>query len=135
MFKRENYIPPITYYLNIASEADVNNHAIPFIKDLSDLEFFNNNLNVIVYNEVKEKPHGPLSVRNSKKIVKTFAKIHLYNGTDNIDELDIINFDTTKYINKIEKENKKLKNQNKKLINSRSWKITKPLRKVRNLRK
>ena len=33
---------------------------------------------------------------------------------------------------KLRKENKKLKRENEKILSSRSWKITKPLRKIRN---
>ena len=33
---------------------------------------------------------------------------------------------------KLKKENKKLKKKNKNLLSSNSWKITKPLRKIRN---
>ena len=46
-----------------------------------------------------------------------------------IDEQSIVNKNQKRTIKKLKKQNKKLKKFNKKIMKSKSWKITKPLRK------
>lgn len=50
-----------------------------------------------------------------------------------IDEQSIVNKNQKRTIKKLKKQNKKLKKFNKKIMKSKSWKVTKPLRKVTSL--
>lgn len=79
LFKRENYIPDITYYVNTASAPDLERHCIPFINDIKELDCFDDQLTVHFYKEVKDKPHGPLPNDKSIEIIRSFAKDNLYN--------------------------------------------------------
>lgn len=51
IFKRENYIPLMTYLVNISSENDVKNQFVPFISRLSSLEDFKKKVEVILYRD------------------------------------------------------------------------------------
>lgn len=82
LFKKENYIPPITYYVNTASAPDLERHCIPFINDIKELDIFKDQLEIHFYKEVKDKPHGPLPNEVSIELIKTFAKDNLYNGNE-----------------------------------------------------
>jgi len=79
MFKREEYIPPIIYFVNGGSYADIHNQCIPFIEGLSKLPFFEkeNNVEVIIYRD--EKGHAPLSNEESINLIKLISKKRLYN--------------------------------------------------------
>lgn len=79
LFKKENYMPNITYYVNIKSDTDMYNHCLPFLKEVPKLTCFNHNLNIIFYKEEKEVPHLPLSKEETIKIIKSFVKDKLYN--------------------------------------------------------
>lgn len=85
LFKRENYVPPITYYVNIESGSDMRKQFIPFINELKELPQFNNDFIVHFYREVKEKPHNPMPPGQSLDIIKEFAKQHLYNSQEPYD--------------------------------------------------
>lgn len=79
LFKKENYIPPIVYYVNMESAKDFYNDCLPFIYEIKELNFFKNNLIIHFYKEKKDQPHNPLPVNESVKIVKLFVKQYLYN--------------------------------------------------------
>lgn len=79
LFKKENYIPPITYYINTESEVDLNRHCIPFINDIKELSCFNDELVVCFYKEERESPHSPMFPKESQRVIKLFAKQNLYN--------------------------------------------------------
>ncbi|KZX12191.1 hypothetical protein [Methanobrevibacter curvatus] len=58
MFKKENYIPNITYYANIGSEDDILNQCIPLIKGIINLDFLNNNnVEIVLYHS--KNGHNP----------------------------------------------------------------------------
>ena len=82
LFKKENYVPPIDYYINMKSDADLTRHCLPFIEDIKELGCFNDELTVHFYNEEKDKPHLPLPINDSVELIKTFAKQYLYNNVD-----------------------------------------------------
>ena len=79
LFKKMDYMPPITYYINIESDADLNKQFLPFINNLKENSFTKNELEVHFYSEKKNNPHYPLNSEKSKKLIKSFAKQHLYN--------------------------------------------------------
>lgn len=79
LFKKEQYVPPITYYVNTESKPDMDRHCIPFINDIKNLEVYDNELIIHFYKEKSEKPHSPLPVKKSIAIMKKFAKEYLYN--------------------------------------------------------
>lgn len=105
LFNREKYVPPITYYVNVLSHHDIYNHCIPFIKEICDLEYFENNFQINLYKEIKKRPHSSLSTKESIKIVKTFCKQHLYNNKYNYNSF-----------NNLIEENILLKNKNEYLV-------------------
>ncbi len=79
LFKKENYVPPISYYLNIESKADVETQAKPFVEKIINLNSFDK-LDVHFYREVKEDPHKPMNTEDTIAIIKLFCKNNLYNG-------------------------------------------------------
>jgi len=79
LFKKEKYMPDITYYVNVCSDDDIDNHCIPFVNDVLELPYFKNNLNVCFYHEDKAKPHHALETNKTLKILKNFIKGELYN--------------------------------------------------------
>lgn len=83
-----------------------------------------------MYTEDKQVPHEPLSTKKSIELIKLFSKINLYN---NEDEDAFLEIKTKNYIDKLEKNLKKANKLNKSILNSKSWKITKPLRKFINI--
>ncbi|AMD18073.1 hypothetical protein TL18_08615 [Methanobrevibacter sp. YE315] len=85
LFKKEKYIPPITYYLNVESDDDLYNHCIPFINDIKKLPYFKDNLIIHAYREVKSSPHGPISTAESVRIIKEYAKQYLNNNEESED--------------------------------------------------
>lgn len=85
LFRREKYVPPITYYINVESDDDLYNHCIPFVNDIKKLPFFNNDLIVHFYRERKDSPHGPLPVQDSVDLIKAYVKQYLYNEEESED--------------------------------------------------
>ncbi len=79
LFRKEKYVPPITYYVNAESDDDFYNHCIPFINDIKKLPFFNNDLTIHFYREIKDSTHGPLPIQKSVDVIKEFVKTYLYN--------------------------------------------------------
>lgn len=79
LFRKEKYVPPITYYVNVESDDDLYNHCIPFINDIKKLPYFNNDLIIHFYRELKDSTHGPLPVQKSVDIIREFVKTYLYN--------------------------------------------------------
>ena len=117
LFKRENYAPYITYYVNVKSKRDITLQTSPFVLNHYEQEQFKG-LNIIYYSEDIENPHNPFPSKHTIYVLKLYAKNKLYNlKTDN--EPKIIYE---------EKYPKQLENEIKQLKNSKSWKITKPLR-------
>lgn len=115
LFKKENYAPFITYYVNTESESDIKNHGMPFLKQIYKLKQFNG-LNVIYYREYKKFPHQPMASDKTINVIKEYCKNYLYNSS--FDETTTENqniYIEGKYIKKLKKKNKKLKMQNKKL--------------------
>lgn len=118
LFERENYAPRITYYVNAKSNPDVNVQSLPFIKKYSKQEQFTQ-LNIIYYNEEKEKTHNPLPNRPTINIIRLFTKNFLYNSEPDLDK-EIIREE--KYAKQLEREIKQLKKDNQKL-NKRNEKL------------
>jgi len=140
LFKKENHAPFITYYVNSESEWDIKFQVIPFLKKIYKLKQFNG-LNVVYYREIKKVPHDPMDTNKTIKLIKEYCKNYLYNTKDDVKTTENQNiYIEGKYINKVQKRNKILKKKNKKLkkenedlLNSTSWKITSPLRKIKRI--
>lgn len=79
LFKKMNYAPSITYYLNTLSENDITKHAIPFMEQLIKLNSFNG-LNICFYEQYKKIPHEPLPTDMTIKIIKHYSNILLNNS-------------------------------------------------------
>lgn len=133
LFKRENYAPYITYYVNVKSEIDIQDHSIPLIQDHFNQEQFRG-LDVIFYSEDKEIPHHPFKAGLMMKVIDLFAKNNLYNSEPNVEERIILRDryqGNCKYtFEKLKEENEELKKKNLEMETSTSWKITAPLRKI-----
>lgn len=152
LIKKEDYAPHITYYVNAKSNPDIKKQALPFIREHLAQEQ-HKELDVIFYSEEKEKTHNPLPNKETIEIIKSYAKNNLYNLKPDSEDRIIYgnNYESTleKTIEKLKKSNEKLKKENKNLNKenknlknkisemetSHSWKITKPLRKMNNIRK
>ena len=140
LFKKENYAPFITYYVNSESKWDIKCHGIPFLKKIYKLKQFNG-VNVVYYREIKKVPHEPMNSNKTIKLIKEYCKNYLYNTKDDVKTTENQNiYIEGNYISKVQKQNKKLKKKNKKLkkenedmLNSTSWKITSPLRKIKRI--
>lgn len=130
LFERENYAPYLTYYANVKSEKDITVHSISLIQDHYKQNQFQG-LNIIYYSEdSKPTPHHPINRQASLKIIELYAKNNLYNIKPETAKKLI---PEEKYSENLLNENKKLKKEIKTLKNSRSWKITQPLRKIKEL--
>lgn len=64
IFKRNNFVPNVTYLVNTMSEHDINDQLIPFINDLKCLEYFDDQL--MYYKE----PNGHAGVYDKEKTIK-----------------------------------------------------------------
>ncbi|MEE0936120.1 MAG: hypothetical protein U0L42_10680 [Methanobrevibacter sp.] len=145
LFEKENYAPYITYYVNVNSKSDTTTHSIRLIEDHYAQNQFKG-LNIVYYKEHKNSPHHPMQTKLTLDLIKSYAKNNLYNSKPQ-NKKTIINEE--KYVKKLEKkfnnlkkENKNLKKENENLKNikyemenSKSWKITMPLRKLMNMLK
>lgn len=87
MFKRENYIPPITYLLNVNSEIDLLDHFVPFINSLPSLKF-DNRVNVVLY-QSEDGHNGVMDKEETIKMIKDHFKTneHAIKCKNNIDEV------------------------------------------------
>lgn len=79
LFKKENYMPSITYYVNTESVTDMYNQCLPFLNEVPNLPCFNGNLDVKFYKEEKEFPHLPMDNERTIEIIKEYSKTNLYN--------------------------------------------------------
>ncbi|KZX16041.1 hypothetical protein MBCUT_11220 [Methanobrevibacter cuticularis] len=72
-FKKAEYIPPIVYYVNLNSSHDINKQCIPFIKELKELDIYNekNNVEIIFYTD--DNGHSPMNKAQTIKIIKENA--------------------------------------------------------------
>lgn len=77
LFKKMKYVPNIHYYVNANSEADINNQCIPFITEITSLEYFTDNLEIHFYHN--DQGHFPLSKDESIELIRNFSKSHLDN--------------------------------------------------------
>ena len=78
-----NYVPDITYYVNLCSKDDKNLRCIPFTKKLINLDIFNSNFSVHYYHDDIENPHSPLDISETLNILHLFIRTHLYNTKRN----------------------------------------------------
>lgn len=69
-FKKEGYIPPITYYVNSNSSHDIDKQCIPFIKGLKELNIYNENNNVEIIFYTDDNGHSPMSKSKTIKVIK-----------------------------------------------------------------
>lgn len=119
LFKRQEYIPQISYYVNSDSKRDIYNQCIPFIDEISELDFFDNDLDVHFYKDIYDIPHTPLSKDKIIPIIKSFSI-----GNDDKCSQDIL---------KLKNELNNQKHVNEELLSSNSWKLLAPARKLRKL--
>lgn len=113
LFKKEQYAPHITYYVNVKSENDIINQTMPLVSSYYNHEYFNG-LNLVYYSQDAKKPHNPLPNEISINIIKSYVKNNLYNAEKDQygSEFKIKNVER---IYKSEKKGKKSKKNNGKL--------------------
>ena len=80
LYKKQNYAPYITYYVNVKSEFDMTTQAMPLVSKYYEMDVFNG-LDIIYYSKASKTPHNPLPNNISINIIKSFAKKNLYNST------------------------------------------------------
>ncbi|MBE6506279.1 MAG: glycosyltransferase, partial [Methanobrevibacter millerae] len=95
LFKKEKYIPEITYYLNLESKHDFQYQYSPFVEELSKLDLYNNQFNVKFYRELKDNPHEPLETKETLNIIKLFCKQNLFNELLNDEVIDVHNMENS----------------------------------------
>lgn len=115
MMKKENYIPHAIIVFN-CSNRDINTQYLDFIKKINEFPKIKNNKNhiKILLNYVDS--HIPLEDRESIALINGVVSKDVLSNYDEIQDSEIF------------KENKKLKEELNCLYNSKSWKITRPLR-------
>lgn len=83
LFKKCDYVPPITYYVNSESKLDLNNQFFPFVNEIVNLTFFKNDLLVYFYHEILENPHIAMDSSRTINVIREFTKSNLYNDVPN----------------------------------------------------
>lgn len=74
LFRLENYMPRITYIVNIYSvNADITNQLVPFITKLASFEEFNDQVNILLYRN-EEGHNGQLDTGETIKLIKNHFK-------------------------------------------------------------
>lgn len=119
LFKREKYVPQISYYVNSDSSRDIHNQCIPFIEEISRLEFFDNDFDIHFYKDIYDIPHTPLGKDKIIPIIKSFSKQKEDDTSDEISELQ----------NELDKQ----KQLNEDLLTSNSWKLLAPARRLKKV--
>jgi hypothetical protein len=79
LFKKMKYVPNIHYYVNANSEMDINNQCIPFLKEITNLDYFKGDYDIHLYHN--NQGHLPLGKDESIELIRDFSKKHLYNPT------------------------------------------------------
>ncbi|MBZ9570431.1 hypothetical protein KQY27_02585 [Methanobrevibacter sp. TMH8] len=82
MFKKENYVPPIVYYVNSESKQDIINQCIPFIEGFLEIPFLKDKVEIIFYSNNQKNKHNPLSNKKTVEIIKKLSKDSLSNEND-----------------------------------------------------
>lgn len=72
-FKYENYVPYITYIVNLNSEVDILDQFIPFINKLASLDEFNDQLKVLFYRN-EDGHNGVIDKEKTIKLIKDHFK-------------------------------------------------------------
>lgn len=81
LFKKEKYVPSITYYVNVNSKVDLNNHCLPFLEELLKNPYFKHDFNINFYHD--HNGHNPLDNDISIGLIKKFVKSNLYQDNSN----------------------------------------------------
>ncbi|OWT33821.1 hypothetical protein BGI41_00455 [Methanobrevibacter sp. 87.7] len=118
--KENNYYNEVKYEFDYFKLLQISQYIIP--------------ANTEKYFKKAKKELEQVNINENKLVPK--SKIKTYNmiiNSNSLNEYKIKNYE--KQIKILEKENKRLKNKNNLILNSNSWKITKFLRKIRNIRK
>lgn len=86
-FKREKYMPPITYIVNINSKDDILIHFNHFINSLASFEYFNEQVNIVIYQD--ENGHdGIYSKQKTIKMIKNHFNVNYPPVMKSIEILD-----------------------------------------------
>lgn len=83
LFKKEKYVPSITYHVNVNSDVDIYNHCLPFLEDLLKNPYFKHDLDIHFYHD--GNGHDPMSNEKSIKLIREFAEYNLYNDSSEFD--------------------------------------------------
>ena len=127
MMKKENYIPKAIIVFN-CSDRDINTQYIDFIKKINEFPKIENKQNhiKIVFNYIDS--HAPLGNAESIKLANGVTSKNLLAYYDEINDSEM--FQENNYL---KLENQRLQAEINTLFNSKSWKITKPLRKIMSI--
>ena len=72
LFKKECYIPEITYYVNVESKYDIYSQALPFIEKIQKLDLSDNDFNIQFYHDRKEDPHNPMTFNKTINCIRNY---------------------------------------------------------------
>lgn len=116
LFKRENYAPFITYYVNIKSPNDINKQALPFIEQYQNIEP-HNTLTMVFYEDSNlEKPHNPIPTPETIEIIKDFCEDFLNNDKECADNNGTDVIEKGSHVSKLKDEIVELEKENARLI-------------------
>ena len=93
MFKKQEYIPRIRYYVNINSDTDINDHCMPFIKGLEELHYYTeeNKIEIIIYSG--DSGHHPMNNADTIENIRNM----LYGDYEHVKENIRLNNIVNKY--------------------------------------
>lgn len=120
MMKKEDYIPKAVIVFN-CSDRDINTQYIDFIKKINEFPNITHKKNKIkiVFNYIDS--HTQLGDKETQLLTNGITSKNVLNYYDEIDQSEL-------YL-----DNKRLNDELSSLYNSKSWKITKPLRKIMSI--
>jgi hypothetical protein len=109
LFKRQNYSPFITYYINSKSKIDIKLQCPQLIDGYFDIPGVKP-LNIIIYEDTEvDKPHNPLPFELTLDVMYMFCRNYLYNSSEDTDTANII--ERGKYDNAIINDELKVKDE------------------------
>lgn len=82
MFKRENYVPHIIFYVNAESKRDTVYQLAPFVKGFRKLNILKKSIQIILYADNRANKHMALGKWSTIKIIWEVSKNNLYNSKE-----------------------------------------------------
>lgn len=97
LFKCEKYMPKITYIVNIDSKDDILNHFTHFINSLASFEYFDEQVNILIYQD--ERGHD--GIYDTQKTIKMIKNHFNVNYPPIMKSIELINNELNVSTNKV----------------------------------